>query len=320
MRKSARNRTIRFAAQACFAAVAFACAPASHVLAQPASSLGLERGVWAPMHAPPPERLPPVIASRSAPAAFASPGVPSLEPGPPSDIRPQMANWSPAVIEVVEPATPDVTFEDVMPSCNPMLPRRTPSVRESLRAPAPLPWLAEPLSFSKSAGGFGSDEPIERQLHNGIGLITEVRFGWDFAPRWGVESRLAFARTSLGAPAPDQLVSHENFWFLDAAFCYYPFPDTMWRPFIFAGAGMTDVKYIDQAGLSLHQWLFHIPVGFGIKRQIYGIHAFRIDVNDNLLFTDSRPSSVLNNLSIVAGFELRFGGGWDWIHAGGHPE
>lgn len=316
---AARNCTIRFAAQACLAAVALACASTADALAQPASNLGLARGVWAPMHAPPPERLPPIIASRQG-SAYTAPAVPALDAEPPPDIQPRMSRWSPAVLEVVEPATPEMTFDDVMPSCTPMLGKRTPTVCESLRAPAPLAWLAEPLSLSKSAGGFGSDEPIERQLRNGIGLITAIRFGWDFAPRWGVESRLAFARTSLGTPSPDQLVSHENFWFLDAAFCYYPFPDTMWRPFVFAGAGMTDVQYIDQVGRSLHEWLFHIPIGFGIKRQIYGVHAFRIDVNDNLLFTDSRPPSLLNNVSITAGFELRFGGGWNWIHAGGHPE
>ena len=181
--------------------------------------------------------------------------------------------------------------------------------------PARTPWLAQPLSFSKFAGGYGANEPIENQLGTGIGLITGIRTCWDFAPRWGVESRLAWARTSLGTPAPGALVSHENFWFWDAEFVFYPWPDTLWRPFIFAGTGMTDVKYIDQQGRSLHQSLFHMPMGFGIKRQIYGEHAFRIDVSDNLLFTDMRPRQLIHGVSIAAGFELRFGGRWKWLNS-----
>ena len=181
--------------------------------------------------------------------------------------------------------------------------------------PARTPWLAQPLSFSKFAGGYGVNEPIEDRLGTGIGLITGIRTCWDFAPRWGVESRLAWARTSLGSPAPGELVSHENFWFWDAEFVFYPWPDTLWRPFIFAGTGMTDVMYIDQQGRSLHQSLFHVPFGIGVKRQVYGEHAFRIDVSDNLLFTDMRPREYLHGLTFAAGFELRFGGRWKWLNS-----
>lgn len=183
------------------------------------------------------------------------------------------------------------------------------------KQPAGTPWLTQPLSFSKFAGGFGSNEPIENRLETGIGLATGVRTCWDFAPRWGVESRLGFARTSLGSPGPGQLASHENFWFWDAEFVFYPWPDTLWRPFVFAGSGMTDVRYIDQAGIHLHQSLFHIPLGIGIKRQIYGEHAFRIDIGDNLLFTDIRPREYIHSVSIVAGFEFRFGGRWKWLNS-----
>ncbi len=319
MKQTPRNSTIRIAALALRAVVAFVCAPASLLAAPPASTLDREPSVWAPLHSPPPERLPLVIASRPD-AAYAVPAVPSFEPEPQADIHSHMAEWAPATTAPPGPPLPTVAFDDAMPCCTPCAPRRTPGLRESLFAPAPLEWLSEPLSLSKFAGGFGSNEPIENELRRGIGAMEGLRFGWDFAPRWGVESRLGFSRVSFGAPAPGALVSHENFIIWDAAFCFYPWPDSMWRPFLFAGAGMTDVRYIDQVGRDLHQSLFHVPLGFGIKRQIYGRHAFRIDVGDNLLFADSRPPQLLHNVSITAGFELRFGGGWNWVHFGGTSE
>lgn len=213
-------------------------------------------------------------------------------------------------------ADPAATQSETAPPANPIFVRPAErSWTSPFKQPARTPWLSQPLSFSKFAGGFGSEEPIENRLETGIGLATGVRTCWDFAPRWGVESRLGFARTSLGSPGPGQLVSHENFWFWDAEFVFYPWPDTLWRPFVFAGSGMTDVRYIDQAGLNLHQSLFHIPLGIGIKRQIYGEHAFRIDISDNLLFTDTRPRDFIHSVSIVAGFELRFGGSWKWLNS-----
>ena len=180
---------------------------------------------------------------------------------------------------------------------------------------ARTPWMSQPLSISKFAGGYGSDEVTENRLETGIGPTTGVRFGWDFAARWGVETRLGFARVSFGSPGPGQLVSHENLIYWDGTFMFYPWPDTLWRPFIFAGAGVTDVRFIDDAGRSLHQALFHVPLGFGVKRQIYGEHAFRIDISDNLLFTDIRPRQYLHGVSITAGFELRFGGRWKWLNS-----
>ena len=239
-----------------------------------------------------------------APRTFDLPAARPLAAASEGDFRPQFAAPGPMEFApVLAPAAPRVSDEAE---------RRGASL---FRQPARTPWLAQPLSFSKFAGGYGSNEPIEDRSETGIGLTTGVRTCWDFAPRWGVESRLGFARTSLGSPGPGQLASHENFWFWDAEFVFYPWPDTLWRPFVFAGTGMTDVRFIDQNGLDLQQSLFHVPLGIGVKRQIYGEHAFRIDIYDNLLFTDLRPREYIHGISIVAGFEFRFGGRWKWLNS-----
>jgi hypothetical protein len=313
--KEQRTNTIQLAARLSSAVLVLLCVWTSTASAQTSSQMMRAPQTWLqPMHAPPPAKMPLIVASRSG-RTFDQPAVPKFDPESPADIEAQMDDWPRQA-----PQVPTLTYMDPALCCPPTPGKRGQGLCAALSSPAPLPWLAEPLSIIKTAGGFGSDEPIEGVLRNGIGLITSVRFGWDFAPRWGVESRFAWARTSLGSPAPGELASHENFWIWDALFCFYPFPETMWRPFLFAGAGMTDVRYIDQVGRDLHQSLFHIPVGFGIKRQIYGRHAFRIDVNDNLLFNDSRPRDLIHNVSVMAGFELRFGGGWSWVHGGGRKE
>lgn len=271
----------------------------SHVLTAAAPA---QRPEWAPAHPQTPFKGPTPPLSEEVPRAFELPRAAPSAANPQLDFKPQFAAPD-AAESFYEPPL-------VFPTVHAETDRRW---RTLFAQPPRTPWLAQPLSFSKFAGGFGANEPTEDRLGTGIGLTTGVRFGWDYAPRWGVESRVGFARPSFGAPGPGLPVSHENFWYWDGAILFYPWTNTLWRPYIYAGAGMTDVQFIDDVGRSLHQWLFHIPLGIGIKRQIYGDHAFRVDISDNLMFTDMRPRRYVHGVSITAGFEFRFGGRWKWL-------
>lgn len=172
-------------------------------------------------------------------------------------------------------------------------------------------WLAYPMYLEKFAGAFLADEPIENRLHNGVGFLAGLRTGWDYAEHWGVESRLAFARTQLGGSAlPTE--AHENFVIWDAMWLWYPIANTTWRPFLLAGPGLTFVRFIDDRGVRLDQTFFHVPLGFGIKHRFGKQHAFRFDVVDNLLFDQVYPRHILNQFSFVGGFEWRFGNPLPW--------
>ena len=172
-------------------------------------------------------------------------------------------------------------------------------------------WLAYPIYLEKFAGAFLADEPIENRLHNGVGFLAGLRTGWDYAEHWGVESRVAFARTALGGPSlPTE--AHENFVIWDAMWLWYPYANTNWRPFLLAGPGLTFVSFIDDHGQRLDQTFFHIPIGFGIKHRFARQHAFRFDVVDDLLFDQLYPRQVKHQISFVGGFEWRFGDPLPW--------
>lgn len=172
-------------------------------------------------------------------------------------------------------------------------------------------WLAYPLYIEKFGGGFVADEPIENRLHNGVGFVAGVRTGWDYAAHWGVESRLAFARTALGGPTP-QTAAHENFVIWDAMWLWYPTANTDWRPFFLAGPGLTAARFIDDHGDRLERTFFNVPIGFGIKHKFGKQHAFRFDVTDNLLFGELNPRQLKHQIAIVGGFEIRFGNPFSW--------
>src|SRR3569623_835766 len=180
--KKRRTSTIRLAAGLSSAVLVLICAWTSPARAQISSQMMRAPERWPqPMHAPPPVKMPLIVASRSG-RIFDQPAVPKFDPELPADIEAQMDDWPPQA-----PQVPTLTYMDPALCCPPTPGRRGQGLCAALSSPAPLPWLAEPLSINKTAGGFGSDEQLEGALHNVIGLITSVRFGWDFAPRWGVE-------------------------------------------------------------------------------------------------------------------------------------
>jgi hypothetical protein len=270
-----------------------------------------------PPKPPKPSRLPRFAAYSNRFASGADEAINELEPPPPR--RPlllrlaQEVGWMtpahalpPRLLSVQDsPAPPFLAGETEMPAAewhgSTLV---TPSARRNV-------WLAYPVYVEKFAGAFLADEPIEGRLNNGVGFLAGLRTGWDYSEHWGVESRVAFARTQLGGPTiPTE--AHENFVIWDAMWLWYPWANTTWRPFLLAGPGLTFVSFIDDRGVRLDQTFFHIPVGFGIKHRFGNQHAFRFDVVDDLLFDQLYPRGVKNQFSFVGGFEWRFGNPMPW--------
>jgi len=177
------------------------------------------------------------------------------------------------------------------------------------RSAADRSWLDRPFSFSKFGGALIADEPVHDRNNPGAGILTGFRLGWDVADRWGFESRLGFARTSLDDPIVPKLSSHENFLLWDSEVLFYPLGDTKWRPFMLFGAGLMDLHFIDRASTRWHQTLFDLPLGLGIKRRLNEHFAVRLDVVDNMTFTRSGSHELTHGITATAGFETRFGGG-----------
>jgi hypothetical protein len=62
--------------------------------------------------------------------------------------------------------------------------------------------------------------------------------------------------------------------------------------------------------------LFSVPFGIGFKYRIDQRLAIRFDLQDNYAFAGGNDVDAMNNISIVGGMELRFGGRrknyWPW--------
>ena len=171
-------------------------------------------------------------------------------------------------------------------------------------------WLFFPVSVTKFTGPLFTQEPVHEKDNNGQGTMAGVRLGWDFAPRLGVESRLAFARQALRDTAIVGSLSHENFIFWDADLLVYPWGDRPWRPFLLAGLGLSNVQYIDNSSVYWNQTLLAVPLGAGLQYRFNNRAALRLDVTDNMLLRSAAGGGarhMQHDLSITFGFQARFG-------------
>jgi hypothetical protein len=170
-------------------------------------------------------------------------------------------------------------------------------------------WGFFPIHLTKFSGLMQTSEPIHDRIKHGDGSLTGVRLGWDFASHWGTETRVGYARQALRDEAQAGSLGHENFILWDADLLFYPFGDRPWRPYLLAGLGIADVKFIDSQSVYWHQTLLSAPVGAGLQYRFNNRAALRLDVVDNMVLRSNAGGGgrhLQHDLSVSFGFEARF--------------
>jgi hypothetical protein len=183
-------------------------------------------------------------------------------------------------------------------------------------------WEFRPYSFSTFVGFIHGGTLIKNWVDQGNGVIGGIRLGWDFDYYWGTEMRFAMANPEVyddpAALVPGAIANSRNndlvLW--DINLCYYPWGDSRWRPYATLGAGTSHVHFTDILGDDYKRTVFEMPFGVGIKYQQNEFLAFRLDLMDNLALGGGHTLETVNNWSVTAGLEFRFGGGrrayWPW--------
>ncbi|MGH7135047.1 MAG: hypothetical protein ACREHD_04860 [Pirellulales bacterium] len=173
----------------------------------------------------------------------------------------------------------------------------------------PASWFRYRIYFEKFTSLIRTDEPVHDQIHNGRGNLFGARLGWDFAPRWGVETRLGYLRSAMTDTVHPLLPAHENFLFWDTSALFYLRGDVRWRPFLLCGLGMVDVGFIDDQGVRWDQTLLTMPFGVGFKFRISDQNAMRFEVLDNLVFGNGHGgnSQPMSDVAVGFAYERRFG-------------
>lgn len=264
----------------------------------------------------------PSLAVDTIPSADPPPSEPLYTPTLPSwqTAEPDWVRPSPAEIEPEIETEPQVVYEDGGTWLERLRSLRPPSNGRHRGRGNPLEresWLYRPYSLGALGGAYTLQSPRQGLVAGSTGYLAGARAGIDFDHFWGLETRIAGTKIALNDPGGQARLGDCNLFVWDNTLLYYPWGDAQWRPFGTIGIGLGDFSFYDEQNRRIHQTLFTMPFGLGLKYRANGRWVLRFDVLDNLTFGGGNQINTMNNLSITAGIEARLGIGqrtsyWPW--------
>jgi len=168
-------------------------------------------------------------------------------------------------------------------------------------------WLNRPYSVGGFVGVLDGDQLIADRVDQGSSLFGGVRWGWDFDYYWGIEGRLGWSSPDVRNEVNPSVERVNGIFLFDAAFLYYPFGDTYFRPYLLAGAGVARNDFTDEFGMRLDIYAFGVPLGAGVKYMLHPNFVLRAEFLDNIAFATSGLDTQ-HDLSFTLGLEVRYGG------------
>jgi hypothetical protein len=170
-------------------------------------------------------------------------------------------------------------------------------------------WQNRPYFAGFFLGGLEGDTLIAGEIDQSIGFFYGFRFGWDYDIYWGMETRLGFSELGLDFVNDPTIVGLSTdivIW--DASLVYYPWGDSRWRPYVSLGIGLVDFDFLDADALRQSDAVVGVPLGFGLKYRHSDWITMRFEFTDNIALGERADYETMNNLSLAAGLEFRFGG------------
>ncbi len=171
-------------------------------------------------------------------------------------------------------------------------------------------WLNRPYYAGAFIGMIDGDKLIQDEINQSSGFLKGFRLGWDYDPYWGVETRLALAEIGvefINEPLIDGVSNDLLLW--DSSLVYYPWGDARWRPYVQGGIGIASFDFVDTDGIRRNEAVLGLPWGFGMKYRQSDWITFRVDFTDNVVLGSNADFvSLMNNVSLSGGVEMRFGG------------
>src|SRR5262249_24438019 len=130
--------------------------------------------------------------------------------------------------------------------------------------------------------------------------------GFDFDHYTGAEARVGLSKLELFSAENFPLDQTSDIGLFDVSLLYYPWGDSRWRPYFSLGLGVGAFNLYDELGHNYNDGLLIMPFGGGMKYYYQHWCVWRVEVLDNLTF-GQRGIDTMNNLSICASWEFRFG-------------
>jgi hypothetical protein len=179
------------------------------------------------------------------------------------------------------------------------------------------PWLRRPFGASLFMGPISGSPLIKDSVEQGTGFLAGARFSYDFDDDWGIETRLASASIPVSGAYRNDGTQHSADHFIwDIDFLYYPWGDSLVRPYLLMGVGIDRIHFGDPQNRWYSRVMVDMPFGVGLKYRFNDWFTFRLELLDNVAFAGGSVIQTQHDFSITLGFEARFGARhvqyWPW--------
>lgn len=178
-------------------------------------------------------------------------------------------------------------------------------------------WLNRPYYLGGNVGTVWLTRPINSDLTNDIDMFGGIFAGCDLDYYWGTELSLNRAtpeiinETTTGRDAKrgDALMEEA------VSLMYYPWGDSLFRPYWRLGIGATEIDYPTDEGHRRDETLWTFPIGVGLKYPFRRFLAARVEFTDQLALGNEGVATQ-HDLTLTFGLEWRFGAHprsyWPW--------
>jgi hypothetical protein len=176
-------------------------------------------------------------------------------------------------------------------------------------------WKNRPFYVGGELGTIWLHEPIADNISEDVDVFGGFFLGCDFDHYWGLELRFDWATPELKNSEARDADRTDSLFIWNYSFLYYPWGDSLVRPYWRAGIGDTRFDFPLDDGSRHDEWLLTFPLGFGVKYPVKRWLAARAELCDQLAIGRDEFETQ-HNLTLTFGLEWHFGAHprsyWPW--------
>jgi len=176
-------------------------------------------------------------------------------------------------------------------------------------------WLNRPYYLGFDLGAIWISRPIETHITTDADFYGSLFAGCDWDYYWGSEIALHRATPELINEEARDAPRGDRMWIWNANLLYYPWGDSVYRPYWRIGIGAMEIDFPTDGGYRQDEALWNIPIGIGIKYPVRRWLAARAEIVDQIGLGNSGVNSQ-HDITFTLGLEWRLGAHprsyWPW--------
>jgi len=176
-------------------------------------------------------------------------------------------------------------------------------------------WLNRPYYIGADLGAIWITDGVTENISRDLDFYGGIFAGYDWDYYWGSELAVHRATPELKNEVARDARRGDRMLLWTASMLYYPWGDSMYRPYWRVGIGAMEIDYPTDSGSRRDEALWMFPIGIGIKYPFNRWLIGRAEFADQLGLGNSNVSTQ-HDLTLTFGLEWRYGAHsrsyWPW--------